>query len=81
MASDEKSIRDQVLEELAEACMLYLNLGDYIKAHEMAKIPRKENRPKVEPGLDMIILRSDIWKRLKSLRKKYHLYNRTYCLL
>ena len=40
MASDEKSIRDQVLEELAESCMLYLNLGDYIKAHEMTKIPR-----------------------------------------
>lgn len=70
MASDEKSIRDQVLEELAEACMLYLNLGDYIKAHEMAKIPRKENRSKVEPGLDMILLRGDIWKRIRELAQK-----------
>ena len=70
MASDEKSVRDKVLEELVEAGELYLNLGDYIKAHEMAKIPRKENRSKVEPGLDMIILRSDIWKKIKDLAQK-----------
>lgn len=34
-------------EELAEACMLYLNLGDYIKAHEMAKIPRGKSDQKL----------------------------------
>lgn len=72
MASDEKSIRDQVLEELAEACMLYLNLGDYIKAHEMAKIPRGKIRQKVEPGLDMIVLRGDIWKKIRELAQKVH---------
>ena len=70
MASDEKSVRDKVLEELVEAGELYLNLGDYIKAHEMAKIPRKENRSKIEPGLDMIILRSDIWKKIRELAQK-----------
>ena len=70
MASDEKSIRDQVLEELAEACMLYLNLGDYIKAHEMTKIPRGKIRHKVEPGLDMIVLRSDIWRKIRELAQK-----------
>ena len=70
MASDEKSIRDQVLEELAEACMLYLNIGDYIKAHEMAKIPRGKNRSKVEPGLDMIVLRGDIWRKIRELAQK-----------
>lgn len=72
MASDEKSIRDQVLEELAEACMLYLNLGDYIKAHEMAKIPRGKIRSKVEPGLDMIVLRGDIWRKIRELAQKVH---------
>lgn len=72
MASDEKSIRDQVLEELAEACMLYLNLGDYIKAHEMTKIPRGKNRSKVEPGLDMILLRGDIWRKIRELAQKIH---------
>ena len=70
MASDEKSIRDQILEELAEACMLYLNLGDYIKVHEMAKIPRGKNRSKVEPGLDMIVLRGDIWRKIRELAQK-----------
>ena len=70
MASDEKSIRDQVLEELAEACMLYLNLGDYIKAHEMTKIPRGKFRSKVEPGLDMIVLRGDIWRKIRELAQK-----------
>ena len=68
MASDETRIK--VLEELVEAGELYLNLGDYIKAHEMAKIPRKGNRQKVEPGLDMILLRSDIWKRIRELAQK-----------
>lgn len=72
MASDEKSLRDQVLEELVEAGELYLNLGDYIKAHEIAKIPRKENRQKVEPGLDMIILRGDIWKKIRELAQQLH---------
>ena len=70
MASDEKSLRDQVLEELVEAGELYLNLGDYIKAHDMPKIPRKENRQKVEPGLDMILLRGDIWKHIRELAQK-----------
>lgn len=70
MASDEKSVRDQILEELAEACMLYLNLGDYIKAHEMAKIPRGKIRSKVEPGLDMIVLRGDIWRKIRELAQK-----------
>lgn len=72
MASDEKSIRDQVLEELAEACMLYLNLGDYIKAHEMTKIHRGKIRSKVEPGLDMIVLRGDIWRKIRELAQKVH---------
>lgn len=72
MASDEKSIRDQVLEDLVEAGELYLNLGDYIKAHEMTKIPRGKIRQKVEPGLDMILLRSDIWKRIRELAQKIH---------
>ena len=68
MASDETRIK--VLEELVEAGELYLNLGDYIKAHEMTKIPRKENRQKVEPGLDMILLRSDIWEHIRELAQK-----------
>ena len=70
MAEKQKSLREEILEELVEAGELYLNLGEYIKAHEMAKIPRKENRSKVEPGLDMILLRSDIWKRIRELAQK-----------
>lgn len=70
MASDEKSVRDKVLEELVEAGELYLNLGDYIKAHEMPKIPSGKNRSKVEPGLDMILLRSDIWRKIRELAQK-----------
>lgn len=65
MATDETRIK--VLEELVEAGELYLNLEDYIKAHEMAKIPRKENRQKVEPQLDLILLKCDIWKKIKEL--------------
>lgn len=68
MATDKTRI--EVLEQLVEAGELYLHLGDYIKAHEMAKIPRKENRQKVEPGLDMILLRGDIWKKIKELAQK-----------
>ena len=70
MAKDKTSIRDQILEELVEAGELYLNLGEYIRAHEMTKIPRGKTQEKVEPGLDMIILKCDIWKRIRELAQK-----------
>ena len=71
MAENEKSIRDQVLEELVEAGALYLNLGEYIHAHDLAKLPRGKNRENIiEPSLDMIILRADIWKRIRELAQK-----------
>lgn len=61
----------QILEELVEAGELYLDLGEYIRAHEMAKIPRGKNRKNIiEPQLDMIVLRCDIWKRIKDLAQK-----------
>lgn len=68
MATDETRIK--VLEELVEAGELYLNLEDYVKAHEMTKIPRGKIRQKVEPGLDMIILKTDIWKKIRELAQK-----------
>ena len=70
MATNETRIK--VLEELVEAGELYLNLEDYIKAHEMPKIPRGKIRQKVEPGLDMIILKGDIWKKIRELAHKLH---------
>lgn len=72
MAKKQESVREQILEELVEAGELYLNLGEYVRAHEIAKIPRKENRQKVEPGLDMIILRGDIWQKIRELAQKLH---------
>lgn len=68
MATDKTRIK--ILEELVEAGELYLNLEDYIKAHEMTKIPRGKIRQKVEPGLDMIILKIDIWKKIRELAQK-----------
>ena len=71
MVENQKSLREEILEELVEAGELYLNLGEYIKAHEMAKIPRGKNRQNIiEPQLDMIILRGDIWKRIRELSQK-----------
>ena len=74
MVENQKSLREEILEELVEAGELYLNLGEYIKAHEMTKIPRgKKCQNIIEPQLDMIILRGDIWKRIRELSQKIHL--------
>lgn len=71
MVKDPESIRRQLLEELVEAGELYLNLDDYIKAHGMAKIPKGKNRQNIiEPQLDVIIMKSDIWDRIRELGHK-----------
>lgn len=71
MVKDPESIRRQLLEELVEAGELYLNLDDYIKAHGMAKIPRGKNRQNIiEPQLDVIIMKGDIWDRIRELGRK-----------
>lgn len=71
MVKDPESIRRQLLEELVEAGELYLNLGEYIKAHKMTKIPRGKNRQNIiEPQLDDIIMKRDIWDKIKELAQK-----------
>ncbi len=71
MAKDPESIRRQLLEELVEAGELYLNLDDYIKAHGMAKIPRgKIQKNIIEPQLDVILMKGDIWDKIKELGRK-----------
>lgn len=70
MAENQKSVRDEVLEELVEAGELYLNLGEYIHQTDFEKLPSGKIRQNFEPSLDMIILRSDIWKRIKKLAQK-----------
>lgn len=71
MVKDRESIRKELLEELVEAGELYLNLGDYIKAHGMTKIPRGKNRQNIiEPQLDDIIMKRDIWDKIKELAQK-----------
>ena len=71
MVKDPESIRRQLLEELVEAGELYLNLDDYIKAHGMAKIPRGKNRQNIiEPQLDVIVMKGDIWDRIRELGQK-----------
>ena len=71
MVKDRESMRRELLEQIVEAGELYLNLGDYVRAHEMTKIPRgKIEKNKIEPQLDMIVLKNDIWHRIRELVQK-----------
>lgn len=71
MAADPESMRRQLLEDLVEAGELYLSLGDYVASHGMAKIPRgRIERNKIEPQLDMIVLKCDIWHKIRELAQK-----------
>ena len=70
MAKKQESIREQTLEELVEAGELYLNLGEYIHQAKIENFPRGKNQKNIEPSLDMIILRGDIWRRIKKLAQK-----------
>ena len=62
--------REEILEELVEAGELYLNLEEYIRISKIENFPSGKNRENVSPGLDILILRSDIWRHIKDLAQK-----------